>query len=150
MRDDSYRDLEHRLGRWHRCRRAREPTARHQVKTFMPYEGWEDDLEGLLAAFGGLGSVGVDEKFVRLLAAFEPDKCGKVLLDGPVPVQLVAYEPSGIYVVCNLPAGHHPFENDVLNRCAHAVSNGRQCRKLAGDPIHSPGHVPDVPESSWR
>jgi hypothetical protein len=115
---------------------------------FRPYEGWEEDLLRV-ASVGSVESPHrneVHDPARRLLAAFEPPKCGKVL-HGNAQIMV-----AGRRLVCNLPAGHHPFDHDRRDSlCLHrAEADGPICRRFAGDPIHSPVHGNTDLEGSWR
>lgn len=121
--------------------------------TFTPYEGWESDMTYLADKIAKAGSLTVrdeDRQLARrILAAFESPKCGKVLHPDSGPDHLWHMEFGRavvIEVLCGLPAGHHRF----VPRNASWPNNCLQCSKRVTDPIHSPGHVPDVPPEAWR
>ena len=123
-----------------------------------PYDGWENDVELLatchlkITAIDGLHFAPAK----RLVNAFEPAKCGKVLHHEGACASTVAYvrkeTPSSLNISCNLPVGHHPFNpvTEQSEKFGGRFTVCTTCERHPEDPIHSPGHVPDVSESAWR
>lgn len=129
--------------------------------TFTPYEGWEEDVQTLV--HHERESIVLPTRFVvaasRLRSAFEAQQCGKRLWHGSrTGGSPLFVETDWRQLTCGLPAGHHPFDGPTRSflrskqSAADEVTYGRctQCGLPPVDPIHSPGHLADVPEDAWR
>ncbi len=100
------------------------------MKTFHEYEGWQEDLRGLVK---WLSRIGIYSQYPdaalrrdRLLAAFREPECGKVLHHADWP----GCRPNPIHRWAS------PDENTPL-----------ACREPEGHPGKC---VPDVPADAWR
>lgn len=115
---------------------------------FRQYEGWENDLRFVVDVLSP-DAQEMTGCLHRLRAAFEPEECGAVLhfrLSGSPPKfeyqvgPTVSNDRNQIVsrpITCRLPKGHHLY-------------NPETCLKPANDPIHSAGHIADVPPEAWR
>ena len=116
------------------------------ISSFSAYDGWEDDVyEMAKCEIHAMAGYPHHEMAKRLLAAFDPPKCGKELQVTGSALQ--AWKAGGHLapIVCGLPRGHHPYEPSP-----GAFHGCKSCKELPGAPIHSQGHIPDVPRECWK
>lgn len=97
------------------------------------------------------------EPLDRLLGACGPEECGlRLHFQPPSGPNMHGWFVAGNGdLVCRLPKDHHPFSpySGAPKVCHQPIGSGITvmiCGKYADDPIHAPGHMPDVPDECWR
>lgn len=127
------------------------------MSAFREYEGWEEDLLEALRSLEVIRPLDGDTPQRRLLAAFGREKCGKVLhhASSTTTWSGTSIRRDFLPLTCNLPKGHHPYHPNGRGYCIYFaedpdVRGSYSCGAPPEDPIHSPGHIADVPDEAWR